>query len=818
MRPDQRPSRAVVLAVGVLSGAALAYEILLIRLFAIIEWHHLAFLVISLALLGYGASGTLLALLRDRILKAFTITAACAAAAFGAMAVGSFLIVERMDFNSLEIIWSTRQLAKLFLLYLLFAVPFFCAATSIGLTLTRFGEQSPRVYRADLIGGGCGSAAITGLLFVTHPVTALQVVACAGFAAAALFLAHEPFLRRRAVVVMLAGIAAVTAARPLLLPIRVSQYKELSQALRIPAARVIEERSSPLALLSVVESAAVPFRFAPGLSLNYAGELPQQVGVFSDGSGLTVITRYEQTSSAAYLDFVPSAAPYHLRHCGDVAIVGAGGGGEVLSALIHGATHVTAVELNPQMIDLVRRRFGSYAGEIYRDRRVRVVNGEARRFISDSTDRFDLIQIALVDSFAGSAAGVHALAESYLYTVESLADMLAHLRRGGYLVITRWTQVPPRDVVKLLATSAVAIEKLGLRPARSIALVRTWNTASVIVKRGELDPNEVAALRRFCEARSFDLDYAPGLRREETNRTNVLGEPLLFDLASALVSGDGAREELFDRYKFFIRPATDDRPYFFHFFKWRVFPELLRLRGRGGMPLVEWGYVILIAAIVQALIAATIFLLVPLLLLRRRTSTSLVRLAVYFGSTGLGFLFLEIAFIQQLTLFLGHPLYAVAIVLSSLLVFAGLGSGVVERLRRRAGERALKFVPLIVGGVALIELPLVRLLLHTTLGLPPIAKVAISIAVVAPLAFFMGMPFPSELRRLAEDDAAAVPWAWGINGTASVLSSMFATLIAVHFGFSIVIAAAVLLYGLATWSTFTIKPELGQPSSSADTT
>ena len=202
----------------------------------------------------------------------------------------------------------------------------------------------------------------------------------------------------------------------------------------------------------------------------------------------------------------------------------------------------------------------------------------------------------------------------------------------------------------------------------------------------------------------------------------------------------------------------------------------------------------------------------------RQTSGSLFPPSLYFGSIGLGFLFLEIAFIQQLTLFLGHPLYAVAVVLSSLLVFAGIGSGVVERLRRRAGERALRFVPLVVGSVALIELPLVRLLLHTMLGLPPMAKVPIAIAVVAPLAFFMGMPFPSGLRRLAEEDPAAVPWAWGINGTASVLSSMLATLIAVHFGFSVVVAAAALLYALATWSAFTIKPRLRQTSSSADTT
>jgi hypothetical protein len=757
--------RAVTAAIALLSAAALAYEILLIRLFAIIEWHHLAFLVISLALLGYGASGTLLAFLRERMLRSYATVAACAAAAFGATAIGSFLLAQRIALNSLEIIWSRREAGKLFLFYLLFAVPFFCAATAIGLTLTRFAERSPSLYRADLIGAGCGAVAITALLFAVHPATALQIVACGGFVAAALFL-------RRWWVVALALAIPFVAPRT----IRMSQFKELSQALRIPGARVVGERSSPLALLSVVESPTVPFRFAPGLSLNYTGEIPEQTAIFSDGSGMTV------TGRGDHLDFIPSAAPYHLRRCRNVAIVGSGGGAEVWSALAHGAERVTAVELNRQLIDV--------AGEVYRHERVRAVNGEARRFVSDSRESFDLIQIALVDSFAGSAAGVHGLTESYLYTTESLAQMLAHLSDGGYLVITRWMQVPPRDVVKLLATAAAALERHGSPPAHSIALLRTWNTASLIVKRGAFGPGEVAALRRFCDERSFDLDYAPGVRREETNRFNILDEPLLFDLAAPLLAGGRAREEIFERYKFFIRPATDDRPYFFHFFKWRVLPELLRLRGRGGMPLVEWGYVIVVIAIVQALVAAALFLLLPLLWLRRGIATRLLPLSGYFGSIGLGFLFLEIVFIQKLTLFLGHPLHAVAVVLASFLVFAGLGSGIVDRLR----ERTLAWVPLAVAAVALLELPLLRFL---PLGVSGVAKIAISIALIAPLAFLMGMPFPSGLKRLAETDAATIPWAWGINGTASVLASMLATLIAVHAGFTAVIVAAAALYVVA---------------------
>lgn len=750
-------------AIALTSAAALAYEILLIRLFAIVDWHHLAFLVISLALLGYGASGTLLALARDRLLRHFETAAAASAAGFGVTSIGAFLLSQRIELNSLEIFWSTRQFGTLFLFYLLFAVPFFCAATAIGLALTRDGAQSPRLYRADLVGGGVSAAALTALLFVVHPGTALQIVSATGFVATVLFA-------RRAALVALIGAIAVLAVRPLALPLRISQFKELSHALRVPEARVLSERSSPLAMLTAVESPAVPFRHAPGLSLNFPGGIPKQIGVFSDGGGMTPIVG---SPDLAYLDFLPTAVAYHAgTPKRRVAVIGAGGGAEVLSALAHGAREVTAVELNPQLVAVVRQRSG-----VYDDPRVRVVTAEARQFIRESRETYDAIQIALVGSHGSSGSGVQALSESYLYTVEAMRELVAHLRPGGVLVITRWMQSPPRDVVKLFATATAD-------RAHGVALIRGWNTATVIVRRGELAPSEVEALRRFCEARSFDLDYASGVTREETNRYNVVEDPL-FDMAAAL-RGPG-REDFLARYKFNVRPATDERPYFFHSFRWSALPELLRLRARGGMPLLEWGYVVLVAGLVQALVAAVVLILLPLVLIRRGPSLGLI---AYFGSIGLGFLFIEIAFMQRLTLFLGHPLYAIAVVLSSFLVFGGLGSGAAARI----GERRARIVPIAVAVVAVVVLVLVRVL---PLGYPGAAKIAMSIALVAPLAFAMGMPFPLGLRRLAGTDARAIPWAWGINGTASVIASMLATLVAVHLGFSVLVLIAAALYGVA---------------------
>lgn len=778
--------RALAAAVALVSGAALAYEILLIRLFSIVEWHHLAFLIISLALLGYGASGTLLALAREPLLRRFEAAAATASAAFGATSLGAFLLAQRIELNSLEIFWSTRQFGRLFLLYLLFAVPFFCAATAIGLALTKYGAESPRLYRADLVGGGASAAAATVLLFFVHPVTALQCVGVLGFLAAALFA-------RKAIAVALLGIVLIVAVRPLALPLRMSQFKELSHAMRIPQARIVDERSSPHGLITTVVSPAVPFRHAPGLSLAFGGTIAEQIGVFTDGGGMTPIVRYDgNPASVEYLDYLPTAVAYHVggpRR--SVAVIGAGGGSEVLSAIVHGAREVTAVELNPQMVALVREHGGPYDHP-----RVRVVTAEARRFIRESEARHDAIQLALVGSHGSSAAGTQAVSESYLYTVQSMTELIAHLTPGGYLVLTRWMQAPPREITKLLATVIAAQERLGARPANRIALIRGWNTATLVVKNGDFNASELAALRTFCDDRSLDVDYAPGVTRDETNQYNVLEEPYLFDAAAALLAGGRTREDFYERYKFNVRPATDERPYFFHSFRWSALPELLQLRARGGMPLLEWGYLVLIAGLAQALVAALALILLPLLFVRRRASAGREptwRLIVYFGAIGFAFLFVEIAFMQRLTLFLGEPLYAIAVVLSSFLLFGGLGSGASARIDDRRARR----VPLLVAAVALVGLVVVRALTGLALGLPDVAKILISIALVAPLAFVMGMPFPLGLRRLAGADPAAIPWAWGINGTASVLSSMLATLVAVHFGFSMLVALAAALYALA---------------------
>jgi hypothetical protein len=802
-RPRELPRQAgaaPVFAVALISAAALAYEILLMRLFSITLWHHFAYMLISLALLGYGASGALLTFAQQLVHARFALLFCASAAAFGASAVACFVLAQRVPFNPLELLWDARQPAYLAGVYLLLLLPFLCAGACVCMALSRFRERAARIYSFDILGAGAGSLGIVAALFVLSPLDALRLVGALGFVAAAVAWLECGNTPRRLALPLFAA-----AALPWLVPaewiaLTMSPYKELSQTLRIPGARVIEQRSSPLGLVSVVESPQVPLRHAPGLSLNATTEPPPQFGVYTDGEGLNALTRFDgRRESLAHLDQITSALPYHLLRSPHVLVLGAGAGTDVLQAIYHGARDIDAVELNPQIVDLVRNRYAEHAGGIYTSA-ARVHVAEARGFVAASTQRFDLIQLPLLDSFSAASAGLYALSESYVYTVEALQEYIEHLQPGGMLAITRWITLPPRDALKLFAAATVALERSGVAdPGSQLALVRSWKTSTLLVKNGAFNAGDIAAINAFCKARSFDVAFYPGMRADEANRYNVVARPDLHDAAVALLSPE--RERFLQDYKFNVAPATDDKPHFFHFFKWRTLPEVLSLKEQGGLPLLEWGYPVLAATLVQAAGAGVVLIAVPLALVGRRGDAraaragSRTRVLAYFLAIGFAFMFVEIAFIQKFVLFLSHPLYAVAVVLFAFLLFAGIGSRCSTRLQERAAMRPQQLIAAVVVAIAvtaLLCLALLPWLFRHSIGLPDAAKILISTALIAPLAFFMGMPFPLGLSRM--HDPRLVAWAWGINGCASVVAAVLATLLAIHFGFTAVVIAALLLY------------------------
>ncbi len=807
MTLDVSPRSLPVVSVALVSAAALAYEVLLMRLFSIIQWHHFAYMIISLALLGYGASGTFIALAGPALLRRFERGYWSCLALFGLSAVACALLAQRIPFNAEEVLWDWHQPLLLLTLYLLLSLPFFFAASGIALALTRYRKAVPRIYAADLLGAGAGSLGIVLLLFVVFPGTALQIIGVLGLVAALVAGRELHMAQRRWPILVMLGAVLLIALPGTWLELQISPYKGLPQTLRIGGTLILEERSSPLGLLTVVDSQRIPLRHAPGLSLYADTPIPEQLGLFTDADNMTAINHNPGQQRLPYLDWQTSALPYYLTRPEHVLVLGAGGGAEVQQALNHDVPRVDAVELNPQVINLVSKDFAGYAGQLYQRPGVRVHIADARGFIRESRERYDLIQISLLDAFGASSAGLYSLNENYLYTVEGLQDYLQRLTPGGYLAISRWIKLPPRDSLKLYATALRALRETGVTaPQHQLALIRGWQTGTLLLKNGVFTSGDLEALRAFCEARAFDVAWYPGMTEAEANQVNVLAQPYFFQAATALNGSDAT--QFMARYKFNIAPATDDRPYFFHFFKWEVLPEILALRGQGGLPLLESGYLVMVATLLQAVVISVLFILLPLRIRRweaeaQSSCIRRIRIVAYFFAIGLAFLFIEIAFIQKFILFLDHPLYAVATALTAFLVFAGLGSASIERFRKYTSSRSrlagLAVTGIIGLGIAYSFLlgPLCDSLL--ILSLP--SRVLVSILLIAPLAFCMGMPFPLGLERIGAEMPGIIPWAWGINGCASVVSAVMASMLAIQFGFTVVILSALLLY-LAAALTF----------------
>lgn len=790
--------RAPLAAVAALSAAALAYEVLLLRLFALVQWHHFAYLAISVALLGFGAAGTFVTLARRRLVAGFPASFAVAAAAFAVASLACFAAAERVPFNPFELAWNPGEFLGLGAIYLLLFVPFFCAATALCSAYAACGDRIARLYGADILGAGLGSLGLLALLFVLPPADALRAIPALGLGAAG--LAVWPARRRTALALLAAACSVPWLLPPAALELVPSEYKELQQALRVGGARIVAQRSSPLGVVTAVASPAAPPRHAPGLSINAAAGPPEQIGLFVDGQAAGAVTRFAgDFAPLTYLAETTAALPYRLLARPRVLALGAGAGGDVLQALALGAARVDAVEVDGQLAALVQEDLAAFSGRPFALPGVRLHVAEARSFVAASREQYDLIQVALLDAFGSGAAGLGSLAESHLYTVEALDGYLDRLAPGGLLAITRWVTLPPRDPLRLFATAVAALERRGVaQPGQSLLLIRTWSTATLLVKHGAFAAAEIAAARAFCRQYAFDTAYFPGIAAGEANLFNVLAHDDFFAATQALLGPD--RAAFAARYKFDLTPTTDDRPYFFHFFKWRTLPEFRRLRAQGAVPPLEWGYPVLVLALLQAVVASLLLILLPLALAPTRRAFAAApaalrrRVPAYFLALGLGFMAVEIPFLQRFTLFLGHPAVAAAVVLAAFLVCAGLGARFAARLAPGARWPFAAIVALALLYVAALPALLAALM--------PLAfgwKILVSLLLIAPLAFCLGMPFPLGLAAVAARGEALVPWAWGINGFASVVATLLATLLAIHYGQTAVVLLAAGLYALAAW-------------------
>jgi spermidine synthase len=791
-----------MLAVALVSLSSLLLELALTRLFSVVLFYHFAFFAISVALLGLG-SGGVFAHVRQEWLERFDMrtlgTRLCLLNSIFILAAVEVVLHTPV---SLEV--TGRNFGKLTIIYLAAAVPFFFTGLLFSVLFARSSDQIPQLYGADLAGGATACLAVVPLLnFIGAPNALLLASACMAVAAA--LWADQIKMRRVA-----CGLAAV------FIPLIAANYS--GKIIDVIYAKGVyrDPRWVEYSRWNAISRIEVDTHLGGRYVVIDADATTAIMNVDParwerNGSATPTDTGLPSTSGFNWKKSLMSAAPSVanvLRPHGDFAIIGPGGGVDVMRAVASGSPSVTGIEINPTIANSVMRgRYADYAFHLYDLPQVHIHVQDGRSYIRSSHDKYDVVQMTLVDTWASTAAGAFALSENNLYTIEAFREYFDHLKPDGMIAITRWEFKQPREALRVVSQAIEALHAIGIADPRQ---------NFVLIADGGLNEDGRPVLVLAKKTAFTAAEYAAVAAHVGENPNLFwLNPAAAYAGLQALPPAAAAFQKLIESndpagfaqsYAYNVAPVRDSAPFFFFTLKTRhVIENIMAGTGHGMDWRINLGVVVLGMLLIISILAVLAFLILPLALHRHRQNvpkTGIVAL-LYFITVGFGFILVEISLIQRFVLFLGHPTYALTVVVFLLLLSSGAGS-VAARHRITNGGKVLPLLGLIaafiVGNVVLLPW-----LLSAAVGLPFVIKLVISGLVLAPLGFLMGMPFPTGLRLVK-----TVEWAWALNAAASVLGSVMAMIIAIHFGLTVTLICAAVAYLLAavcsrTWRSAIIS-------------
>lgn len=788
-RPAKRTFYLYV-GLALVAAALLLFELALMRLFAVAEWYHFAFLSVGVALLGNAVGGVAVALLGAP--RARRIASGAAGALPWSIAA-AYWAFNDIPFDSYRLAWEPRQFAYLALYYLGLALPFAVGGYLAAYTLASEQERAHRLYAANLIGSALGALGILGCLpAFGGEGTVWAAMGLGALGGAALAHTYAPLPIKRSAL-FLNGLALLSAVggllgRPAWWAVRLSPYKALSYALQAPGARLEWSRWSVSGRVDVVSGEQI--HSAPGLSLRYKGRLPPQYGLTFDGDDLVPISRRVMPEDRAFLRYLPLSVATSLRPGGSALILTPRGGMDVAVLLEYGLKRVVVVEENPLVFMVVRDLYGEFTGGLYRDPRVELALNDGRSALQGAKEAYDLIIFSLAESYHPLTAGTYGLREDYRYTVEGIGTALARLAPQGVLIITRWAQDPPAESLRAATAAIEALERSGRDPKKHLLAYRTWATVTLLISRDPWEDGDIRAVRQEGERLGFDMVYYEGMPPEEANRFNRLQGPGDYEALVTLLNTSDRRSfyraQLYD-----VSPTTDDRPFFGHYFRWRQLPIILRQLGKTWQPFGGSGFLIVLGYLAVAILFSGMLVLMPLFAQRRAQRSWAVRAdwTIYFAAIGLGFMLIELPLMQRFILYLGQPTVAFTLVLTGILLFSGLGSAWAHRA-------PLRWMLGLLAVLALIYPPLLQVVTRHTLGWARPARWAIGLGLLVPLGVAMGVPFAGAFYALRGISAGERAWLWAVNGSASVIASTLAAVIALWAGYRAVLGLAAVCYGL----------------------
>ncbi len=790
----------VHLAVFGVSFASLAFEVLLARIFAISQWHHLSFMVISVALFGFAASGSFLSLVDlTRWSRAGRGSPSMGIAMLSLLCstaiILSFLGLASLPLDYFRLVLEPVQLLYLLAIYLILILPFVFAGGVIVLAYVVHPQHPGPIYFASMTGSALGALAPAVLLgAIGEPaLLALSAFVPAIMPLAGLrsfFPGEGPFtqgsvrkaagLLGAAALACAAGIGLLTPWAGERFPITPSEYKPLSQALQFPDTRIAASVPGIRGRIDRVQSPHL--RFAPGLSLKYTDPLPAAEALFTDGDQPLFLYEPRPSAQHDFARFTLSFLGYEIVGAPErVLLVMSAGGLAAACARASGAQTVRIVQPDPHLAEMIRRHYG-----------FEVVCEIPRAHLARTRETFDVIHI---ESWGPSLPGVDALHQDHLLTVDGLAECLRHLTPQGVLILSRRLLLPPSGTLRMWSTVREALVAAGAEePERCIVMLRNWDTFTLVASRRPIQrPQQILESARRL---NFDVAFLNDAAESDANRFNVFDAPYHFRELQRLESAAraGRQDDFFSGYLLDVRPRTDLQPFPGRFLKWDRIGDLYHSLGSRRHALFLAGETVVAVVFVQAFALAVVLLLIPAVAVRKKAGTGSRFHGIYFLGIGAGFIFAELLFVHAGTFFLGDPVVSLAVVLTALLVSSGAGGLWAQRLEARWVRLAL------LAAAAALLLAAVGFWAcgRELLALPPFGRcAALSVGVMIP-GFAMGLPFPLGMRFLARRPVERT-LAWAVNGCASVLGSIATAQLAISAGLPWILWSALASYGLALW-------------------
>lgn len=766
------PSRRGLFAgLFVMSLASLLLELSLTRLFSVILFYHFAFLAISVALLGLGAGGVFAHLKQDWLGRWPSRTLGTTVAGINAVLI--VVVMEIVLHMPVSLHLTTGSFFRLMVIYIAVAAPFCLTGLMFSVIFAREAQHIGALYGADLAGGSAACLVLVPLLnWLGGPNTV--IFSALGMASAALIWADCGKRRRRAGI--LAGLLVALIA-----------INHSGRLIDIVYAKGMRHTGD-----------WVLFSGWNAISRVEVDQQGESKVIVIDADATTHIMnvdphRWTGTLWQKQLMADPPSVANVLRPRGDYAIIGPGGGVDVLRAVANGSPNVTGIEINPLIATTIMRgKYAEYAYHLYEIPEVHMHVGDGRSWVRKSSQRFDVLEMTLVDTWASTAAGAFALSENNLYTVEAFREYFDHLKPDGMICITRWEFKRPREALRVVSVAMEALHRMGVRnPASHFMVVAAGPLdedgipVTVLAKKSAFTPDEESTvLAHVVATGKLRAIYTPSLPGNNPFAALIASnEPYKFAAS----------------YDFNVSPVTDNAPFFFFNMK------LDQVWNKGLIRGMDWkvnvGVAVLLMLLVISAFAVVGFLILPLLMGHSPARES--RPLYYFIAVGLGYILVEIAFIQRFVLFLGHPTYAITVVVFLMLLASGAGSLVSRRWL--PDPLSVRRPLLSVVGLVILWLIALPPLLTSLVGLPFALKLLISGLVLTPLGFAMGMPFPTGLRALHGAGETTIEWAWAMNASASVLGSVLAMVIAIQAGLSVTLACGAAAYAMAALLIVTLK-------------